>query len=136
MYFKGSVPVFWGSGVAAMSPRAEGTARLRFFSLFQTLPAFLLPLFPYSLVSALLVDLGLGNLEAESFHGNRNSALWIKDPGNGEKPRAEGRADPGLPMGGARGPKKCLGDNVTQALSTSTLRVGSQMPKKELNLLC
>lgn len=43
------------------------------------------------------------------------------------------RAGAGLPVDGARLQKKCPGNNLTQAFSTSTLRGSFLMPKKELN---
>ena len=91
--------------------------------------ALLLPPFPHS--PALLTDLGLSNLHAGSCHGNDKLALWNNNPGNGERYEA----DLALPGDRVRGPKRCLGDDLTQAFSTSILSVGFLMPEKEINLV-
>lgn len=57
---------------------------------------------PHAPDSALLTDLGLGDLELGSCPGNEKPALGSKDPG---RCGAEGRADPGPPVDGARGQK-------------------------------
>lgn len=128
MYFKDSVTVFWGPGVESVPQRAGSVLSVPKPSV---LPS---PSIPTLSTSALLIDLGLGNLEVRSCLGTKTGCgAWIQEMERGAEQR---RADPGLAVGrpGAGGTKKCSPDNLTKAFSTSTLRVGFLMPKKEFNL--
>lgn len=55
------------------------------------------PSIPTRLASALLTGLGLCGLRVGSFPGDEKPSLGSKDPGNINRCRAEGRADPGPP---------------------------------------
>lgn len=116
----------WGR-VCATKGRVD--ARLLFSSLFQNLLCFLLPPFRHFPPLPFLLI-----WEVRSCLGTKTGCgAWIQEMERGAEQR---RADPGLAVGrpGAGGTKKCSPDNLTKAFSTSTLRVGFLMPKKEFNL--
>lgn len=77
--------MLWALGVVLVPQKAGWVARL----LFSSLPYPTMPPFPYSPASTFPIDLGLGNLDAGSCHGNDKLSLWSRDPGNGERFRAE-----------------------------------------------
>ena len=130
MHFKGSITEFWGLGVVSVPRRAGWRARLLFSSLSRTFSAFLLL---HSTCSSLCPSYWFGarwsRVRVLSWEGKTSS----EEPGS-RKVCSRRKGWSRTPRGWSQRSKGCLGDNLTQTISTSTLSVGFLILKKKFNL--